>query len=100
MRTHTSPEITRVPLEALCLNVIALLKDSGGLEQRLKECITPPAPAQVHSAIRTLREVGALGSDQGLTPLGSHLIRMPVDCRVGKNFLSSRFLWAKVVIGS
>ncbi|GMH41213.1 hypothetical protein BSKO_09123 [Bryopsis sp. KO-2023] len=84
MRVHTPPEITRIPLEALCLNVGALFAGSVPLEQRLKECITPPAPGQVYSAVRTLKEVGALDEKESLTPLGSHIIRMPMDCRVGK----------------
>lgn len=84
LREYAAPEITRIPLEPLTLIVLAMLKDTTRLAARLQECITPPDPGQVESAIRTLREVGALSSGQGLTPLGCHLVKMPVDCRVGE----------------
>lgn len=84
MSEYTAPEITRIPLEPLSLMVIAMLKDTTKLVDRLQECITPPERSQIQSAIRTLHEIGALDSDQELTSLGFHLVKMPVDCRVGE----------------
>ncbi|KAI5058462.1 hypothetical protein GOP47_0026632 [Adiantum capillus-veneris] len=51
------------------------------------QAIEHPKMEAVDSAIHTLREVGALDSNEELTPLGFHLAKLPVDVHVGKMIL-------------
>jgi HrpA-like RNA helicase len=41
----------------------------------------------IASAIKTLRQIGALDEKENLTSLGQHLAALPVDVRVGKMLL-------------
>ena len=92
MRSHQVPEMHRVPLTEIVLQ-IKKLRVGASAEGFLAGSIEPPNPAAVDAAVATLREVGAVwsvprekgGSDEGeLTPLGHHLATLPVDCRVAK----------------
>ena len=47
----------------------------------------PPEQDSIKSAIRTLRQIGALDEKENLTSLGQHLASLPVDVRVGKMLL-------------
>jgi HrpA-like RNA helicase len=47
----------------------------------LKQCLSPPSPAAVESALTLLRQIGALDSQEALTALGHHLKQMPMDPR-------------------
>ena len=111
MRSHQVPEMHRVPLTEVVLQIKKLgvgddkkndgaaAFGAGDAAAFLAKALEPPAPAAVASAIATLREIGALSSrssvvdhdgeegiDGGgsLTPLGHHLASLPVDCRVAK----------------
>ena len=88
----TLPEIFRVPLEDLVLQVFLLEELTGrgsvAILDWLATLIEPPAkPAVVHSCVQ-LQEVGAITNvDKGvfrLTPLGFHLAHLPLDVRVAK----------------
>ncbi|KAA0176650.1 hypothetical protein FNF27_01931 [Cafeteria roenbergensis] len=92
---HSVPEIKRVALESLCLQVRVL--GLGSVRGFLGRCMDPPSPAHVDSALRQLVAMGALAAAPGskaaslaeepefkVTPLGSHLSRLPVDVRLGK----------------
>eukprot|EP00803_Ostreobium_quekettii_P004271 evm.model.scf_905.2 EVM.evm.TU.scf_905.2 scf_905:10452-23846(+) len=92
LRRHQEPEICRVPLESLCLNLAALLGHSLSVEECLRQCLTPPGSGHAEAALKTLEEVGAMGQDRLLTPLGQHLVRMPVDVRVGKMLVYAAIL--------
>ena len=83
---HTLPEIKRVPLEGLCLQ-IQLQKMAGGIAGFLGKALEPPKEDSVTSAIKTLKQIGALNEKENLTPLGQHLAVLPVDVRVGKMLL-------------
>ena len=83
---HTMPEIKRVPLEGLCLQ-IQLQRMSGGIAGFLGKALEPPKEDSIASAIKTLRQIGALDDKENLTPLGQHLAALPVDVRVGKMLL-------------
>jgi|TARA_B110000305_G_scaffold155146_1_gene171820 hypothetical protein len=83
---HTMPEIKRVPLEGLCLQ-IQLQRMSGGIAGFLGKALEPPEQDSIKSAIRTLRQIGALDEKENLTSLGQHLASLPVDVRVGKMLL-------------
>eukprot|EP00958_Prasinococcus_capsulatus_P005428 scaffold526_cov356-Prasinococcus_capsulatus_cf.AAC.4 len=97
MRSYQVPEIGRVPLVELCLQLKVLR--FGDVRSFLEEAIEPPKPNAVQSALDTLEEVGALAplqqvaqsqgvsidaGEQMLTPLGIHLANFPVDVRIGK----------------
>ena len=83
---HTMPEIKRVPLEGLCLQ-IQLQRMSGGIAGFLGKALEPPEEDSIKSAIKTLRQIGALDEKENLTSLGQHLASLPVDVRVGKMLL-------------
>jgi ATP-dependent RNA helicase DHX57 len=83
---HALPEIKRVPLEGLCLQ-IQLQKMAGGIAGFLGKALEPPKAESVTSAIKTLKRIGALNEKEHLTPLGQHLAVLPVDVRVGKMLL-------------
>ena len=83
---HTMPEIKRVPLEGLCLQ-IQLQRMSGGIAGFLGKALEPPEEDSIKSAIKTLRQIGALDDKENLTSLGQHLASLPVDVRVGKMLL-------------
>ena len=99
MDEFQTPEIKRIPLEELCLQI--LLLGFGPVDKFLAETLDPPTTPMIVSALTTLRDVGALvdapgsasggGSSQDnslfsarLTALGRHLAALPVDVHVGK----------------
>jgi ATP-dependent RNA helicase DHX57 len=92
--SHQLPELHRSALDHVLLQVKLLGLDTkfasggAGLQRVLSMCIQPPAPLAVASAVETLTEAQALDERQGLTPLGSHLARLPIDnVRIGKLLL-------------
>ena len=84
-RSHQVPEMHRVPLTEIVLQIKKLDVDDGA-EAFLAGSLEPPAPEAVVAALNTLREVGAVDASEAaaLTPLGHHLAALPVDCRVAK----------------
>jgi HrpA-like RNA helicase len=90
---HTSPEIMRIPLEELVLQVCLLeeQRTSTGASpiDFLANAPQPPSEARLLQACEHLLEIGALneisgGSKYRLTPLGYHLAHLPLDAKVGK----------------
>ena len=103
------PEIRRIPLEQLCLRVLALpipatklhadlhgpttatatpgKKTLVGLARVLARLIEPPPTTAVLSAMGSLRGLHAVDEHDKLTALGHHLAMLPVGCRVGKLLL-------------
>jgi len=80
----SEPELKRVPLEEVCLSILAsgLGKDC---EDFLRQAPQPPSDDSVQAALNVLEEVGAVTSERKfLTPLGQHLAKLPVDVRLGK----------------
>ena len=133
---HAPPEMFRVPLESLYLQVKVLGLCGGDARAALGLALEPPPreavevaarqqnpnpnpdpnpnpnpnpnpypnpypspspspnpnpnPNPNQAAARQLRRLGAIavdGASEALTPLGTHLARMPVDLRVGKMLL-------------
>lgn len=81
MAERPEPEIRRVPLEQLCLSVLAMgVKDVPAF---LASALTPPETSAVEGAIALLGRMGALDG-QELTALGRHLSLIPADLRCGK----------------
>lgn len=82
--TLTVPEMRRVPLENLYLQVCA-----SGIDDRigfLTQTPDPPEESAVFFAEAVLRDLGALDGAEpdGLTPLGRHLSMLPCNPRLGK----------------
>jgi ATP-dependent RNA helicase DHX29 len=94
MKPTSEPELRRIPLEEVCLTILA-----GGFAESCAAFISqtpqPPEEAAIRSAIQVLEDIGALdtlqpingttsSSGERLTALGRHLAKLPVDARVGK----------------
>jgi ATP-dependent RNA helicase DHX57 len=87
MNAATEPEIKRLPLEEVCLTILA-----AGFARNCVEFLAqtpqPPGDGAVRLALSVLAEIGAVAfgpdSTELLTPLGRHLAKLPVDCRLGK----------------
>eukprot|EP01012_Entosiphon_sulcatum_P043438 TRINITY_DN5775_c0_g1_i1.p1 TRINITY_DN5775_c0_g1~~TRINITY_DN5775_c0_g1_i1.p1 ORF type:complete len:1495 (+),score=287.07 TRINITY_DN5775_c0_g1_i1:1633-6117(+) len=82
MAEYQQPEILRVPLDDICLQIKVL--GLGSCAEFLGKAIEPPSPLAVAQALQGLKEVGALDDAEGLTPLGYHLSSLPVDIHIGK----------------
>ncbi|KAG6550205.1 hypothetical protein Mapa_008165 [Marchantia paleacea] len=85
LEEHQLPEILRVSLDGLCLKVKSLLDEK--VESSVSKIITSPDPGAVKTSLKNLLDLNALDAAENLTPLGHHLVRMPVDARVGKMLL-------------
>ncbi|MED6199651.1 hypothetical protein PIB30_077897, partial [Stylosanthes scabra] len=85
MRPYQVPEMLRMPLVELCLQIKLL--SLGHIEPFLSKALEPPKIEAVNSALSLLYEVGALEGDEQLTPLGHHLAKLPVDVLIGKMML-------------
>ncbi|KAK4438352.1 DExH-box ATP-dependent RNA helicase DExH7, chloroplastic [Sesamum alatum] len=82
MRPYQIPEMMRMPLVELCLQVKLL--SLGGIKQFLSKALEPPREEAIASAVSSLYEVGAIEGNEELTPLGYHLAKLPVDVLIGK----------------
>ncbi|GAV86513.1 DEAD domain-containing protein/Helicase_C domain-containing protein/HA2 domain-containing protein/OB_NTP_bind domain-containing protein [Cephalotus follicularis] len=85
MHPYQVPEMLRMPLVELCLQIKLL--SLGNIKQFLSDALEPPREEAVTSAISLLYEVGAIEGDEHLTPLGHHLAKLPVDVLIGKMML-------------
>jgi HrpA-like RNA helicase len=100
MKADTDPELKRIPLEEVCLTILA-----AGYTERcidfLSQTPQPPVEDAVRSALQVLKDLGAVSFPDSseeqtranssqqtgreyLTPLGQHLAKLPVDARIGK----------------
>lgn len=57
------------------------------LHSVLSRLIEPPRTESLQASKVRLRDLGALTSEEKLTPLGYHLASLPVDVRIGKLML-------------
>ncbi|KAL1969708.1 hypothetical protein VTN77DRAFT_8261 [Rasamsonia byssochlamydoides] len=82
MPARPEPEIRRVPLEQLCLSVLAMrgIQDAASF---LSKTLTPPESVAVEGALDLLHRIGAL-DNQKLTALGRYLSMIPADLRCAK----------------
>ena len=81
MADYSMPEIRRVSLESLLLNMVSM----GLKDVRTFPFLEPPEAASIESTVRTLIDYETLeeGSEQ-ITLLGRILSRLPVDIAIGK----------------
>ena len=77
---HTTPEIHRVGLDGLCLQVLSMDLD---VEAFAPSLLDPPKAETLQQALRELRDLGAT-ANTALTPLGRHLAHLPCAPRLGK----------------
>ena len=90
MALHPTPEMVRIPLEALCLQIKSMREDAD-VKDFLSKALSPPDVRAVDAAWSTLELLSAVeqgGCAARLTPLGRHLALIPVDLRLGKVSLS------------
>jgi ATP-dependent helicase HrpA len=83
---HTDPEIKRVSLAGVILRMKALRL--GDIERF--PFLDPPQSRAITEGYRVLEELGAIGDDGRLTPLGEQLGKLPVDPRLGRMILGGR----------
>ncbi|KAG0148747.1 hypothetical protein CROQUDRAFT_669777 [Cronartium quercuum f. sp. fusiforme G11] len=77
------PEMLRLSLQDLALR-IKIMKIGTSIEDVLSKALDPPAIVNVQRAIASLVEVKALTPNEEITPLGRHLVKLPMDVHMGK----------------
>ncbi|KAF9589788.1 hypothetical protein IFM89_028723 [Coptis chinensis] len=77
------PEIKRMPIEELCLQV-KLLDPNCRIVDFLQKTLDPPISETIRNAILVLQDIGALSPDEGLTELGEKLGSLPVHPSTSK----------------
>jgi ATP-dependent helicase HrpA len=83
---YTEPEILRTNLAAVILQMKAL--KLGAIEEF--PFIDRPNARLVADGYQTLLELGAVGKDLALTPLGMKLARLPIDPRIARMVLAGQ----------
>eukprot|EP00736_Rhodelphis_marinus_P000597 Rmarinus@m.29717 len=96
MAEDDEPEMLRTPLEQ-CVLQAKVLCPAAKVATVLAEAPTPPASESVVAAIKALFDLGALAlplnpatnqpdssKSETLTALGMHLVRLPLDVKLGK----------------
>ncbi|KAL2047584.1 hypothetical protein N7G274_000626 [Stereocaulon virgatum] len=83
LRAIGLPELLRVDLQALCLQIRAQAFDTP-IRDFLAEAIEPPAAKSVDSSVINLQTLDALTDDEAITPLGRLLSSLPVHPSLGK----------------
>jgi HrpA-like RNA helicase len=82
MPKYTEPEILRLPLEQLCLQIKSMdIEDTAGF---LAKALTPPPNQNVQQALELLEKVQAIDEHHRLTALGRHISLLPTDIRIAK----------------
>ncbi|KAJ6851738.1 DExH-box ATP-dependent RNA helicase DExH6 [Iris pallida] len=82
------PEIKRMPIEELCLQV-KLLDPHCRVADFLQKTMDPPVSETVRNGIIVLQDIGALTQDENLTDLGEKLGALPVHPSTGRMLLFS-----------
>ncbi|CAN1351884.1 DExH-box ATP-dependent RNA helicase DExH6 [Linum perenne] len=77
------PEIRRIPIEELCLQV-KLLDPNCKIQDFLQKTLDPPITESISNAVGVLEEIGALSADEQLTELGKKLGCLPVHPLISK----------------
>ncbi|XP_019193302.1 PREDICTED: DExH-box ATP-dependent RNA helicase DExH6-like [Ipomoea nil] len=80
------PEIKRMPIEELCLQ-IKLLDPDCNVEEFLQKTLDPPVYETIRNAIIVLQDIGALTIEEKLTELGQRIGSLPVHPLTSKMLL-------------
>ncbi len=92
MKKQSVPELQRIPLEEVCLTILAANLATNCMDF-LMQAPQPPSNDAVTRALKVLEEVNAIEpvrsqindtSIEIITPLGKHLAKLPVEIRLGK----------------
>ena len=84
LRPHREPEIARVDLAGVVLDVIGWGGDPAGLQW-----FEAPRADALTAASTLLRRLGAIDAGQRMTPMGRSLLRLPLHPRLGRMLLES-----------
>ncbi|PFH54478.1 hypothetical protein AMATHDRAFT_72275 [Amanita thiersii Skay4041] len=84
LQAYQTVEMKRVDLSNVVMHIKALNFPSMSVEEVLAGTIEPPDSDRVSAAMRNLRMVGALDTDNHLTSLGRVLLQLPVDAQMGR----------------
>ncbi|KAK7348858.1 hypothetical protein VNO80_23591 [Phaseolus coccineus] len=79
---HQLPEILRMPLQSLCLQIKSL--KLGSISEFLSRALQSPEILAVQNAIEYLKTIGALDKNENLTILGRQLTVLPMEPKLGK----------------
>lgn len=71
------PEIKRMPVEEICLQVKILDPDCK-VDEFLQKTLDPPVAETIRNAVSVLQDIGALTHEEKLTELGEKLGSLPV----------------------
>jgi len=83
LRAIGLPELLRVDLQEICLNIKAQAFKTP-IREFLAEAIEPPPPKSVDASVINLEALDALTDDEQVTPLGRLLASLPVHPSLGK----------------
>lgn len=87
MQQYQTPEILRLPLQELCLYTKHLAPGNTPIAEFLDRAIEPPSNLVTRNAVQLLKTIDALDPWEDLTELGSHLLDLPIEPRLGKMLL-------------
>ena len=89
---YGTPEILRTPLLALCLQTKLLAPPNTPIADFLARVPDPPPFLITRNAVQALKSLEALDPWEEVTPLGSHLLDLPLDPVYGKVLIHGVFL--------
>ena len=87
MLKNSVPEILRTPLTELCLATKLLAPIDTPIADFLSKAPDPPSFTATRAAVEELKQMEAIDSWEGVTELGSHLLDLPIEPRLGKMVL-------------
>ncbi|XP_015112250.1 3'-5' RNA helicase YTHDC2 [Diachasma alloeum] len=87
MQAYSTPEILRLPLQELCLFTKHLAPGNTPIAEYLDRALEPPSNIVTRNAVQLLKSIDALDAWEDLTELGTHLLDLPVEPRLGKMLL-------------
>lgn len=87
MQPYQTPEILRLPLQELCLYTKHLTPGNTPIAEFLDRALEPPSNIVTRNAVQLLKTIDALDPWEDLTELGSHLLDLPIEPRLGKMLL-------------
>lgn len=87
MEPYQTPEILRSPLQELCLYTKHLAAGNTPIAEFLDRALEPPSNVVTRNAVQLLKTIDALDPWEDLTELGSHLLDLPIEPRLGKMLL-------------
>ncbi|XP_066603297.1 3'-5' RNA helicase YTHDC2-like [Prorops nasuta] len=87
MQAYQTPEMLRLPLQELCLFTKHLASGNTPIAEFLDRALEPPSNLVTRNAVQLLKTIDALDPWEDLTELGSHLLDLPIEPRLGKMLL-------------